>query len=211
MKRTLATFAVLSLAAFSSAAFADHDRDGDRRFAFDDLGVWVGGHFEIRETKRVIPAVVRQEWVPERREEVCIPAVTEKVCVPAVTERVYVPAVVQRREIPEVRERQFVPGHYEFSVDFRGCSFRVWIEGHYETRVVSPARCEQVQISAARYEVRVVVPAHDEIRVVVPERRECRVVEAGHFCTVVVSPERTEVCRDKVWVPGHWETRRDRC
>ena len=184
----------------------DRGRD-DRGRDRDDHAdrVWIEGHYESRETKRMTPPVLRQVWVPDRCEEVCIPAVTERVCIPAVTERVYCPPVTERCLVPEVRERCFVPGHYESRTDARGCRTNVWIEGHSEERVVRAAHYEERVIRPGHYEQRVVKQECWEQRIVTPERRETRVIERGHYQTVVVSPERCDVVVEKVWVPAHWE------
>ena len=168
--------------------------------------VWVGGHFERRESRRVLPAVVRKEWVPDRCEEIVTPAVTERVVVPAVTETVHVPRVIERRWVPEVRERTWVPPHVEIQLDAKGCEVRVRISGHYETRIVRQGAFEDRVVREAHDEIRIVVPERCEVRVVTPERRETRVIEPGHFREVVVRPERTEVLVERTWVPGHWES-----
>jgi hypothetical protein len=186
----------------------DDHRDGRRDE--DSAPVWISGHVEARESRSVIPAVVRQEWVPDRVEEVCIPAVTERICIPAVTERVCRPAVVRRVWVPELRESTFIPGHYEVRRDDRGCECRVWIDAHYEVRIVRAGRFEDRVVREACEETRIVEPERVEIRVVTPERREVRVVQRGYFASVVVCPERCEVTVERVWVPGHWESRSDR-
>ena len=235
MMTRMLTLTVLGLAAaLPGAAFADHDRGDDRRRddkheqrgsdrrddrredrceeRCDDgtYRVWIAGHYERREMRRVIPAVVRQEWVPDRVEEICIPAVTERIRIPAVTERVHCPAVMERVWVPEVRERVRVPGRWDSRTDSAGCTYRVWVAAHDEVRVVREGRYEDRCVREARCEDRVVQPERWETRVICPERREVRVVEKGHFCTVVVRPERTEVCIEKVWIAGHWEKRVDR-
>jgi hypothetical protein len=172
-----------------------------------DSYVWVAGHMERRETRRVLPAVTEQQWVPDRVEEICIPAVTERVCIPAVVERVVVPAIVDRVFVPEVKERIDVPGHYDVRVDGKGCSYRVWVAAHREVRIVREAHFEERVVRAARTEDRVVCTERFETRIVKPECRETRVVEKGFFRTVVVRAERTELVVEKVWIPGHWENR----
>ena len=189
---------------FSGDSRRPEGRREGRRDGRGDGRAWVEGHYENRETKRVVPAVTRQDWVPDRTEEVCIPAVTERVCVPAVTERVWCPPIVERVRVPEVRENRFIPGHYETRVDGRGCSCQVWVASHYENRVLRPGHYEERVVRPGRYETRVVKPECWETRVVTPERREIRVVERGHLVTVVVRPERCEVVTERVWVPGHW-------
>jgi hypothetical protein len=161
----------------------------------DDSRVWVEGHTERRETRRPIPAEERRDWVAPRYVDVVIPAVTERVRVPAVVEQV---RVTERVWIPEVAERHWVHGYW----DLRG-----WRPAHYERRVVEEGRFEDRAVQPERYESRVVVPESWETRIVTPERVEQRLVESGHWQTVVVRPAREEVTVEKVWIPGHWESR----
>jgi hypothetical protein len=208
---TLGSLAFVALA--PAAAFADHERDqrgrDDKRaadFCEDGSRVWVAGHFEVRDVQRVIPAVTRQEWVPDRVETVCIPAVTERVCIPAVTERVYCPAVTERRWVADRGRGDFVPGRYDVGLDSRGGQVRFWLGAHYEDRSRG-GHYENVVVRPAHYETRIVSPERHEVRIVVPERHETRVVERGHYRTCVVRPERVECVKERVWVPGHFETR----
>ena len=213
--RLVTTTTLAATLALSGVAAADHDADekrapemhgADAAACAPAFRVWVAGHYENRETVCVIPAITRQQWVPERCEEVCIPAVTERVRIPAVTERVYCPAVTERVWVPEVRERVWVPARWDTRTDRNGCTYSVWMAGHYETRVC-PGRCETRVVRAAHYEERVVRAECWETRIVQPERRETRVIERAHYETVVVRPERREVTVTRVWVPGCWETR----
>ncbi len=169
--------------------------------------VWVTGHYEKRECVRILPAVTREVYVPERCEVVVIPAVTQRVRIPAVIERVRVPAVTERCWVPEVRDRCWVPGHWESRTDANGCACRVWIGGHYEERIVRAGRYEERVLRAECWEERIVRAECWEVRIVAPERRETRVVEKAHCETVVVRPERREVTVEKVWVPGCWVER----
>jgi hypothetical protein len=207
MKSRMLAVGTLALAAvLPGAAFADRD-DG----RCDEIGgrrVWVEGRYEDRETRRVVPAITRDEWVPERREVVVVPAVTQEFRVPAVVERVYVPTVVERTWVPEVRERVYVPGRIEVRFDHHGVDFRGSTDGGYEDRVVRRGHWEDRCTTPAHYEDRVVTPERCETRIVVPERREVR-VEPAHMRTVVVCAERVEVTRERVWIPGHVEERRD--
>jgi hypothetical protein len=214
MKRTVIALSALTLASvFAGSAFADpkdHGRDGDRdehRRHDDDRdqrGRYVPGHYEAREVRRVIPAVTREEWVPERREIVVIPAVTQEVKIPAVVERVWRPETRERVWVPETRERRRLADRIEVRFDRRGVDFSlgddcVVTPAHYETRCI-PAHYENV----------VVQPERCETRIVSPERREWRVVECAHMQTVVVCAERVECSTEYVWVPGCFEERRDR-
>jgi hypothetical protein len=209
---TTALFATIALCGVAAADDDDTQKAGHENRGADATEcapasrVWIAGHYENRETSRVIPAITRQQWEPRRYEEVVVPAVTERVCVPAVTERVYCPEVTQRVWVPEVRERVWVPAQWDTRTDGNGCRYSVWMGAHYETRV-REGRYETRAISTAHYETRVVRPEAWEVRIVQPERRETRVVEQGRFVTVVVRPERREVTVERVWVPGHWETR----
>ena len=146
---------------------------------------WVEGRYEVREFSRLVPAETRREWVPERTEEVVIPAVIQRVPVPAVVERVW---------CPPVTERVWVPGHYDETTDHHGRRCHVWVRARYEERVVAPGHWED----------RVMEPECWEDRIVTPARRECRVVEPGHWRDVIVCPARTEIVRERVWVPGQW-------
>jgi hypothetical protein len=214
--RLVTTTTLAATLALGSVAAADHDADemrapenrgADAAECAPGVRVWVAGHYENRESTCVIPAITRQQWVPDRCEEVCIPAVTERVCVPAVTERVYCPEVTERAWVPETRERVWVPAHWDTRADRNGCTYSVWMAGHYETRIVCSGHYETRVVRPAHYETRVVRAESWEVRIVQPERRETRVVERGHFETVIVRPERREVTLERVWVPGHWETR----
>ena len=182
------------------AKWDDHDRG-------DDYRVWVEGHVEKRETRIVTPAVIRQDWVPDRLEEYVTPAVTERVRIAAVTERVWCPAVMDRYWVPEVRERVLVPGHYDVRIDAKGREYRVWVGKHNEDRIVREGRFEERLVREGFYEERIVTPERWQTRVITPERREVRCVEKAHYQTVIVRPERTEVTVEKVWVPGRWEIR----
>ena len=214
--RLMTTTALVATFALGSAATADDDdgreqgheqRGADAAVYAPSQRVWIAGHYENRETSRVIPAITRQQWLPQRYEEVVIPAVTERVCIPAVTERVYCPEVTERVFLPEIRERVWVPARWDTRTDQYGRRFSVWMGSHCETRVVREGRYETRVISDAHYETRVVRPEAWEVRIVQPERRETRVIEQGHFVTVVVRPERRDVTVERVWVPGHWEAR----
>lgn len=214
--RLVTTTALFATFALCGAAAADEDEGGklgheqrgaDAADCAPSQRVWIAGHYENRETSCVIPAITRQQWLPQTCEEIVIPAVTERVCIPAVTERVYCPEVTERVYRPEVRERVWVPSQWYTRTDTNGCRCSVWMPGHYETRVVCEGRYETRVISAAHYETRVVRQEAWEVRIVQPERRETRVVEQGHFVTVVVRPERRDVTVERVWVPGRWETR----
>jgi hypothetical protein len=214
-KRRIAFLTLALAAAMPTAAFADPDHDDGRgrweehRRDRDDRVVWVQGRYEDREVRRVVPAVTRDEWVPERREEVVVPAVTEVVRVPAVVERVYVPAVVERVWVPEVRERVGDRGGIQIRWNGHGVDLSVGRDGCDEVRV-RPAHWEDRCVSPAHYEDRVVTPARCETRIIAPERREMRVVEAAHVRTVIVCAERVEFTRERVWIPGHYEQCRER-
>ena len=131
--------------------------------AVADTDVWIAGHHEIRENRRLIPAETRQEWRPPRYDDVFIPAVTERYRVPAVTERVRCAPDRERIWVPEVTERVWMHGYW----DLRG-----WRPAQWETRVVRPGRWETKFIEKPGcYETRVVQPERWELRVVRPERR----------------------------------------
>ena len=215
MRLALVTTTLAATLALAGTAAADRD---DEKTAPQAQGAgaaecapgyrtWVAGHYEDRETSRVIPAITRQRWLPQTTQDVCIPAVTERVRVPAVTERVFCPEVTERVWAPEVRERVWVPAHWDTCTDSRGCRYSVWMAAHYEVRIVCAGHYETRVVRAAHYEEHVVRPEAWEVRVVQPERHETRVIEQGHFETVVVQAERREVTVERVWVPGHWEER----
>ncbi len=203
----LAALALVIASPFAALADDCAPRAADVVVADACERVWVAGHMERRETRHVLPAVTREELVPERREVVVIPAVTREVVVPAVVERVYVPAVVQRVYVGEVRERVLVPGRFDVRIDRHGFEMRDWCAPHYEDRVVREGCYEDRCVTPAHYEDRVTCRERREVRVIVPERRETRVVEPARVRTVVVRPERVEVTVDHVWIPGHFETR----
>ena len=206
---TLALATVLSGAAFADR---DHDdgrgRDDRRHEDRHEWRVWIEGRYETREFRRVVPAVTRDEWVPDRYETVVIPAVTREVRIPAVVERVWIPEVHERVYVPAVVERVRVGGAIDIRFDRHGFDFGGFRAPHYETRVVREARYE-TRCIPGRYEERVVRTERCETRVVVPERCERRLVERGHMRCVVVRAERVEVTCERVWIPGHHETRRD--
>ena len=178
----------------------------DNQTTQDDCPVWVAGHYERRETRCPLPAVVRKVWVPEKCEPVFTPAVTERVLVPAVTEQIWCPRVVERNRIPEVRERTWCPGRWDtVKRDDCNCETRVFVAGHYEVRIVKPASVEEKVVSEGHFETRVITPERYETRIVTPEKRDWRVVEAGHYKEITVKPARTEVTVTRTWVPGHWE------
>ena len=210
------TTTLVATLALCGVAAADHDDDenqgpqnrgADAADCAPESRVWVAGHYENRESSCVVPAITRQQWVPHTTQEVCIPAVTERVRIPAVTERVYCPEVTERVWTPEVRERVWVPARWATRTDGNGCRYSVYESAHYEIRVVCPARYETRVVRAAHYEEHVVRPEAWEVRIVQPERRETRAIEQGHFETVIVRPERRDVTVERVYVPGHWETR----
>jgi len=195
LTRKLFTLGALSLAALWPLALPANadDRDSDR---YVQSQTWVAGHYETRESRRVIPAEVRQEWQAPRYDEVFIPAVTERYRVAPVTERVRCEPAREKYWVPEVTERVWMHGYW----DLRG-----WRPAQWENRVVTPGHFEtQLVERPGCFETRVVESERWETRVVRPERRESRLVEAGRWRTVVVRPERYDVQREKVWVPGHW-------
>jgi hypothetical protein len=213
MTLRLIALGTLALAtAMHGVAFADHDHDDgggrleEHRRDRDDRVAWVEGRYEDREIRRVVPAITRDEWVPERREVVVVPAVTQEIRVPAVVERVWRPAVVERAWVPEVRERVRGAEGFQIRWDGHDVAFRVG-GGRDEYRVVTPAHWEERCVSPAHYEDVVVRPERCETRIVVPERREVRVVEPAHMRTVVVCAERVEVTCERVWIPGRYEER----
>jgi hypothetical protein len=212
MTLRLVTTTFAATLALCGAALADEEKAAPQSQGADAAEcapatrVWIAAHYEDREASRVIPAITRQRWVPQTTQDVCIPAVTERVRIPAVVERVFCPEVTERVWVPEVRDRCWVPARWDTRTDSRGCTYSVWMEAHYEIRVVSPAHYETRVVRAAHYEERVVRPECWETRIVQPERHETRVIEQGHFETVVVQPERREVTVERIWVPGHWET-----
>jgi len=160
-------------------------------------GVWVSGHYESRESRRVIPAETRQECLPDRYEDVRIPAVTERVRVPAMTERVRCAPMTEREWVPEQRERYWQHGCWDLSG---------WNPAHYEWRVKS-GHYEERRVDRDCFEDRIVRPEQFATRIVVPERTESRLVERGFCRTVTVRPERVDVTYERVFVPGHWENR----
>lgn len=180
---TLGLAAVLPGAAFVESAHAEN--------------VWVSGHYESRQVRRVLPAETKEVCTPDRYEDVFIPAVTERVRVPAVTERVPCAPVYEKTWLPPMRERYWQHGYWDLSG---------WNPAHYEWRHTRGRYVER-KVERDCFEDRVVRPARVETRVVVPERRESRLVERGSCTTVTVRPERVEVTYEKVWIPGHWENR----
>ena len=174
---------VLPTAALATPALAD--------------GVWVQGHYESRQVRRVIPAQTREVCTPDRYEDVFIPAVTERVRVPAVTERVRRAPLYEKVWVPETRERRWQHGYWDLSG---------WNPAHYEWRK-TPGHYEDRRIERDGFEDRVVRPERFETKIVVPARRESRLVERGTCRTVTVQPERVDVTYERVWIPGHWENR----
>jgi hypothetical protein len=197
------------------AAFADRDhhdgrgRDDRRHEEKHGRRTWIEGRYEIREIRRVVPAVTRTEWVPDRYETVVIPAVVREVRVPAVVERVWVPETRERVYVPAVTERVGVGARIDVRFDRHGFDFGGLSLPHYETRVVREARWE-TRCIPGHFEERVVSVERCETRIVVPERCERRLVECGHWRTVIVCAERVEVACERVWIPGRYEERRDR-
>ena len=113
-----------------------------------------------------------------RERRTLIPAETRQERVPARYEEVFIPAVTEKVWMPAVTERVWVHKYF----DLGG-----WHRAHYEDKIVSPG--------------------HFEARIVTPERRESRLIEEAHWQTVVVRPAHYEVSSERIWVPGHWESR----
>jgi hypothetical protein len=139
----------------------------------------------VAATALAAPTPVADEerrWVQghfETREtKTLIPAVTRQERVPARFEETVVPAVTERVWIPPVTERVWRRGHYGLDG---------WRRARFEERIIRPGRWET--------------------RIVAPERRESRMVADAYWRTVVVTPEHYATSIDKMWVPGHWESR----